>query len=337
MSFRFHYFSKKPFSARNLLSTMKAQSDNFESINLNTIRSMKLTNNIESNKKIKQLILSKNLEKDFSQNTENNKKILKEILPMMLSFNNHLPDDIKIENDKKNDTDIECSNIISCFQLLIKYLYEKEIENKKFNEELEKRITEIKKEPELNKYDNTIKRNNSKINQLQQQKIKMEFFLKKYGINPPSSSPHIYFCDQCPITKNKFFSYKSFHKHYVQNHINPYTFYNYNNDSINFNAYNNNNFDKEIEDEYFDTKINDMLKRVLNNIKRPKSQDIKLKSIKTKNKKDEIERKKYEELKERIKRFENSQKEFEITFQNKLDNFLIEFKNEIKKLSDINN
>ena len=34
---------------------------------------------------------------------------------------------------------------------------------------------------------------------------------------------------------------------------------------------------------------------------------------------------------------ENSQKEFEITFQNKLDNFLIEFKNEIKKLSDINN
>ena len=164
----------------------------------------------------------------------------------------------------------------------------------------------------------------------------MEFFLKKYGINPPPS-PHIYFCDQCPITKNKFFSYKSFHKHYVQNHINPYTFYNYNNDSINFNAYNNNNFDKEIEDEYFDTKINDMLKRVLNNIKRPKSQDIKLKSIKTKNKKDEIERKKYEELKERIKRFENSQKEFEITFQNKLDNFLIEFKNEIKKLSDINN
>ena len=123
----------------------------------------------------------------------------------------------------------------------------------------------------------------------------------------------------------------------VQNHINPYTFYSYNNDSINFNAYNNNNFDKEIEDEYFDIKINDMLKRVVNNIKRPKSQDIKLKSIKTKNKKDEIERKKYEELKERIKRFENSQKEFEITFQNKLDNFLIEFKNEIKKLSDINN
>ena len=332
MSFKFHYFSIKPFSARNLLSSMKEKSDNFQSINLSTIRSMQLSNNIDNNKRIKQTILSKNLEKEFSKNNENNNKLTKELLPLMLSYNNYLPDDMIIENAKKNTDDIECSNIISCFQLLLKYLYEKKDENIKFNNELEKRITEMKKEPELNKYNDEIQRNNLKISQLQQKKLKMEIFLKKYGVSP-ESDVRVYLCDICPIPQNKFFSYKSFHKHYVQNHINPYYFYNTNY----INNYYENILEKTIEDKYFDTKLDEMLKRVTKNIKRSKSQNIKVKNKKINLKEKENEKKKLLEIKERIKKFENSQKEFENKFQNTLDNFLIEFKNEIKKLNGINN
>ena len=49
-------------------------------------------------------------------------------------------------------------------------------------------------------------------------------------------------------------------------------------------------------------------------------------------KRNEINRKNYDLIKERIERLENNQKKFEILFKNNVDNFLKELKNEIEKL-----
>ena len=160
MSFRFHYFShrkgyQRPFSARNFLSSMNKKykdNNNYQELNINTIRSMQLSHDINKNKKIKEIILSKNLENEINSNN------LKEILPLMLTYNNFLPDDTKIENEKINENDIECSNIISCFQLLIKFLYEKYDENEKFNEVLENKISSLKQEKNSEEYNKLIKK-----------------------------------------------------------------------------------------------------------------------------------------------------------------------------------
>ena len=109
MSFRFHYFNnkltyKRPFSARKLISTMNlryANNNNYNNLNINTVRSLQLSHDINSNMKIKKFILSKNLEKEL------NSKNLNEILQQMLIYNNYLPDDIKIEDEKMIDNDIE--------------------------------------------------------------------------------------------------------------------------------------------------------------------------------------------------------------------------------------
>jgi hypothetical protein len=58
MSFRFHTFNRNKFSATNFLSKIKDKYD-VQELNLNTIRSIQLTNDIEDNKKIKNNILEK--------------------------------------------------------------------------------------------------------------------------------------------------------------------------------------------------------------------------------------------------------------------------------------
>jgi len=346
MSFRFHYFShrkgyQRPFSARNFLSSMNKKykdNNNYQELNINTIRSMQLSHDINKNKKIKEIILSKNLENEINSNN------LKEILPLMLTYNNFLPDDTKIENEKINENDIECSNIISCFQLLIKFLYEKYDENEKFNEVLENKISALKQEKNSEEYNKLIQKNSEKINELQRKKILLKAFLQNNGKKLPIEyTKKLYICDICPDGLNQFNSYRAFHKHYVKNHINPYSFYNYGN-NIDY----NNEFNTQIDSKYFDTKMDDVLQKVMTEMKKTnkiinenennkyKTRDLdsgseKLKSN-GKQKKNNLQKMKFSNIRERIEKIQNSQKEFENQFNMNVDNFLKELKNEIKKL-----
>jgi len=346
MSFRFHYFDNKikyqrPFSARKLISNMKSYHNanyinKYNELNINTVRSFQLSHDINSNAKIKNIILSKNLENEL------NSKKLNEILPMMLRYNNYLPDETKIEDEKKINNDIECSNIISCFQLLIKYLYEKKSENENFNNLLEQRISSLKQESNLDKYNDIIQKNNQKLNQLQQKKTQLKAFLKNNGKKLPSeNSKKLYICNICPKGKNKFDTYRAFHQHYVRHHVNPYLFYNNNN---------NTNMDMglmtELDKNYFETKIDNMLEQVKTTLKSKSYKKAKEKNFRTgaygldsgmlksgrQTKRNEINRKNYDLIKERIERLENNQKKFEIIFKNNIDDFLNELKKEIEKL-----
>ena len=349
MSFRFHYFSyenkyKKPFSARNLIANMNSRynetnyNHNKEDININTIRSMQLSHDISSNKKIKSIILTKNIKKELNFNT------LKEILPLMLEYNNYLPDDTKILDEKMNNNDIECSNIISCFQLLIKYLFEKKEENEKFNQILENKISSLKDDFNSNKLSELIQKNNIAINKLQQRKMKLITFLKNNGKNVPSEkNKKIYICNLCPLETNKFNSYKAFHKHYVKYHINPYSFYNSNNNK-NITMYNSLGLDSD----YLELKINNVLQKVKTAMMKSKSQikggkgkninkdnlasDTRMLASERLYKGSQINKKKYDEIKKRIERLENNQKNFENMFKMKVDDFLEEFKIELEKL-----
>ena len=102
---------------------------------------MEISHDISSNKKIRSL----------TNNLELNSNILKEILPLMY----YLSDDTKIEDEKMNNNDIECSN-------------------------------------NLNKLSELIQNNNKTINKLQQRKIQKIIFLKNNGES--NSSEKIVIC-----------------------------------------------------------------------------------------------------------------------------------------------
>ena len=344
MSFRFHYFNnkltyKRPFSARKLISTMNlryANNNNYNNLNINTVRSLQLSHDINSNMKIKKFILSKNLEKELNSNN------LNEILQQMLIYNNYLPDDIKIEDEKMIDNDIECSNIISCFQLLIKFLFEKKTENEKYNNILEQKINSLKDESYISKLNEKIDKNEQKINQLERKKYKIKAFLKNNGIKFPSeNNKKLYICNLCPEDVNKFDNYRSFHQHYVKTHINPFLFYDKDN-----NRNINNELNYEFDKKYFDNKIDDFLEEMKITLKSKSQQIIKKKHYKEEDidtnnnmlksqnisEKNDISRKKYDLIKERMEKLENNRREFEKKFKINVDNFLKEFKNEIEKL-----
>ena len=335
-SFRFRTFSQnrryqRPFSARKLLSTMKSQSikntNNFNDLNINTIRSLQLSHDFNDNKKIKQIILSKNLEKEI------NDEYLKEILPLMLTYNNYLPNDLNIENEKINDNDIKCSNIISCFQLFIKFLFEKKEENENYINAMQNQISSLNSDSELIKYNELIKKNSEKINKLQQKKLKLKSILINNGKKIPSEfDKKIYICDICPNDNNKYTSYRAFHRHYVQNHINPYSFYN-----------SDKNFDiNNINNNYLDMKMNGLLQRVMTTMKNKNiiyekeknngQEKNMMKSMKN-FRGNKSENKKMDKIIERIEKIEKNQKEFEKLFKAKVDNFLNELKIEIEKIS----
>ena len=350
-SFKFRYFSyhkkyQRPFSARKLLATMKSKyiedKNNNNDLNINTIRSLQLSQDFKSNKKIKKIIISKDLEKEINENS------LKEILPLMLTYNNYLPNDINIENEKINNNDnyndIKCSNIISCFQLLLKFLFEKKNENENYNTMLQNQISSLNQESNLIKYNELIQKNREKINKLQQQKIKLKSILINNGKKVPSQlDKKLYICDICQNDNNKFSSYRAFHRHYVQNHINPYSF---NNNGINLNyelGFNNN-----LDNDYLDTKMNGLLQRVMTTMK---NKNIILEKEKKKGganigvekgmlksgrnfRGSEIKNRKMDKIMERIEKIENNQKEFEKLFKSKVDNFLKELKSEIEKLNE---
>lgn len=337
-SFRFRYFNHKtryqrPFSARKLLNTMKSQSIenkiNFNDLNMNTIRSLQLSHDFNDNKKIKQMILSKDLEKEI------NADYLMDILPLMLTYNNYLPNDLNIKNEKINDNgnDIKCSNIISCFQLLIKFLFEKKEENENYINAMQNQISSLNSDSELIKYNELIKKNSEKINQLQQKKIKLKSILIKNGKKIPSElDKKIYICDICPNDNNKYNSYKSFHRHYVQNHINPYSFYN-RDKNLDINNINN---------DYLDKKMNELLQRVMNTMKNKNiilekeknngQENNMLKSVRN-FRGNKSTNKKMDKIMERIEKIEKNQKEFEKLFKAKVDNFLNELKTEIAKIN----
>ena len=371
MSFRFHTFNRNKFSATNFLSKTKEKNDVRE-LNLNTIRSIQLTNDIGENMKIRNNILEKNLEEELSKINNNNDKEdvknnqlksnnVKEILLKMLKYNSFLPNDANNDTFYRSKDDINFSNIISCFQLIMKYLYELE-ENMKNNNNLsEHKISSLKNaEKALN---DIIPKNNEKIIKLEQKKLKMQIFLKINGKEiKPKKSNKLYICDACPFPK-KFYGYRDLHRHYVKKHINPYLCFN------NDNAIVNQGFDKY----YFDNKMNELTEDVTDMFRKTKSQkkvrvDNDFKEIKNninflmrdkkaegirRNKRYETvgpnvnssinlknsnvfsnsyNEKRNEFIRKRIELIKNNQKQFEIYFQNQIDSFLRDFKNEIYKI-----
>lgn len=356
MSFRFHNFKQKPFSATNFLSKIKEKNlKEFKELNINTIRSIQLTNNLEHNKHIKKELLQTNLEEellksqnnDKDNNLKNNLNIIKEYLPLMLAFNSYMPDETKILSDKRSLNDIEFSNIISCFQLLLKFIFESKENYEIINNLKEKKLSLLKEDLNLLNNNDIILQNNDIINKLENKKIKLQIFLKKNGIIPEIKKNKLYICNVCPYPYKKFYSYRDFHKHYVKNHINPYL-------SLN-NVYSilNKGFDKL----YFDNKINELTDEVThifretksdNNINNynffhkdsniygsrrnkryetvgPNNNNISM-ELKNINKKSFSNDKK---IRERLKNLEKNQKDFENNFKNQINLFLEEFKNEI--------
>ena len=341
-SFKFRYFGnhkryQRPFSARRLLSTMKSKyisnKNTFNDLDINTIRSMQLSQDFNSNNRIKKIILSKDLEKELDENS------LKEILPLMLTYNNYLPNDLNIEieknnnNDDYNYNDIKCSNIISCFQLLLKFLFEKMKENENYNDMLQNQISSLNQDENSKKCNELIQKNSEEINKLQQKKIKLKSILINNGKKIPSELDNkIYICDICPNNSNKFLSYRAFHKHYVQNHINPYSF---NNNGNEF-GFNNN-----LDNDYLDIKMNALLQKIMTTMKnkniiieKEKNRGGSILNGKRNFKGSEIKNKKMDKIMERIEKIENNQKEFEKIFKEKVDNFLKELKSEIEKLNE---
>ena len=371
MSFRFHTFNRNKFSATNFLSKTKEKNDVRE-LNLNTIRSIQLTNDIGENMKIRNNILEKNLEEELSKINNNNDKEdvknnqlksnnVKEILLKMLKYNSFLPNDANNDTFYRSKDDINFSNIISCFQLIMKYLYELE-ENMKNNNNLSEHKISLLKNAEKTLND-IIPKNNEKIIKLEQKKLKMQIFLKINGKEiKPKKSNKLYICDACPFPK-KFYGYRDLHRHYVKKHINPYLCFN------NDNAIVNQGFDKY----YFDNKMNELTEDVTDMFRKTKSQkkvrvDNDFKEIKNninflmrdkkaegirRNKRYETvgpnvnssinlknsnvfsnsyNEKRNEFIRKRIELIKNNQKQFEIYFQNQIDSFLRDFKNEIYKI-----
>jgi hypothetical protein len=370
MSFRFHTFNRNKFSATNFLSKIKDKYD-VQELNLNTIRSIQLTNDIEDNKKIKNNILEKNLEEELTKknnnendennNTQLNSKSMKEILLKMLKYNSYLPNEAKSDIYNRSKDDISFSNIISCFQLIMKYLYELEENIKNKNNFSEKNISILKNaEKAMNEI---IPKNNEKINNLEQKKLKLQTFLKINGKEVKTKKNNkLYICDACPYPYKKFYGYRDFHKHYVKRHINPYL-------CLNDYGIVNQGFDKY----YFDNKMNELTEDVTDMFKKAKSQkkvrvdndfneiknninflmrDRKIEGIRRnrryetvgpntnnsiilKNSKEfsnSYNEKRNEFIRKRIELIKDNQRQFENNFQNQIDSFLRDFKNEIIKI-----
>ena len=357
MSFKFHTFTQKKFSAKDFLSKVKENNSQKEQFN-NNIRSIQLTNDIEYNKTIKKKLLEKNLEDDLSSIKKNNddedKKIveseskdIKEIVLLMLSFNCYLSDEEKIDNYERSKNDLEFSNIISCFQLIIKFLYELKENNESQNNLMEKTLS-YDYDKLLLKKNETIHKKNEEINRLENKKIKLQTFLNKYG-NEKDIKPkkRFYVCDVCPFPYQQFYSYREFHKHYVKNHINPYLVLN--NDYTILN--------KDFDKLYFDNKLNELTEDVTRFVKEATIKDNKNKfhflkddmgSQKNKindnflqsnnkgknlnNNSIDFNEKRKEMIKKRIEYIENNQKNFENNFRIQINSFLEEIKKEISKI-----
>jgi len=362
MSFRFHSFNKNKnkFSARSFLSNLRDKNIRYKNkeINLNTIRSIQSTNNIEFNKKIKKKILELNLEEEFSQKENNNQNLIKDILPSMLTFNSYLPDENRIDNNERTINDVECSNIISSFQLLIKYLYEKEENIKLDNKLLEENLKKLKDLENLLNNNDIVPKNDEKIKKLMNKKIKLQILLKKNGKDIGlKTTPKFYICDVCPFPYRKFYSYEELHKHYVKNHINPYL-------ALKSNyTVKNQGFDKF----YFDKKMENLEEEVVDIFKNARSQEKPKKeneskqtktflsidnkiygrrnkrygtagpnlfnsNISLKISKENENEKMNEYVKKRIENFKLSQQKFEMDFQNQMEAFMKEFKEELLKI-----
>ena len=362
MSFKFHTFRPKNFSARDFLSKFKEnniQNDNFNEI---SIRSVQLTNDIEKNKKIKKILVEKNLEEELSSNKANNddagkKNIenksndIKEIINLMLLFNCYLPDEIKIDNYDRSKNDIEFSNIISCFQLIIKFLFEKKENSEEQNNLMEKTIL-LNKDEVLSKNKEIIQKNNQEINRLENKKMKLQMFLKKYGKGEDLESKRMrfYVCDVCPYPYQYFYSYKEFHKHYVKNHINPslslsseYTILNQGFDKSYFDK-KINELSEDVTQAFKETKMgdninninfpkNDNSNNIITGIRRNKRYDTFTKNNNigmdiNNNSNDNSEIRK-EIIKKRLESIETNQKNFEKNFKIQMNSFLEEIKKEI--------
>lgn len=375
-SFKFHTFNKNKFSATNFLSKVDKNTINQE-INLNTIRAIQLTNNVDNNLKIKRKLLEKNLEEELStknnnndnNNNNNNDKnnidinsnYIKKILLQMLTFNSYLPNEEIINTLKRSKNDLEFSNIISCFQLLMKYLFELKENINNQNDLLEKKISVLKGEENL--LNDNININKDKISKLEKRKIQLQSFLKSNGKEINTKKNKLYVCNVCPFPYKKFYEYRDFHRHYVKKHINPYLCIGNDYTII------NKGFDKD----YFDQKMNEITEdvedmfrkakstkkiRVDNDFKEMKNninfilRDKKYKGIR-RNKRYETVRPntntslhlnntntfrnnsneiKNEFIRKRIEFIKYNQNHFELNFQNQIESFLKDFKNEINKL-----
>ena len=364
MSFKFHTFNKKPFSATNFISKVKEQNYQTNNFNINNFRSIKLTNNIEHNKQIKklllerdledELLLKKNYEKSNSNNFEYKTNLINEIIPLMLAYNCYLPDQTTIDTFKRSENDIEFSNIISCFQLLLKYLFETKENNENQNNLIEQNLALLKENANLLNNDISIL-NNNKISELENRKIQLLLFLKKNGKDLEIKNNNLYVCNVCPFPYKKYYSYRDFHRHYVKNHINPNIILNNDYEFI------NQGFDKA----YFDNKINEFSEEITqlfektnidikkNNIncfikqnifglrrnKRyetvgPNNTNVDFNRINRTLYNNDFNEKNKETFRKRIEIIENRQKNFENNFKNQINIFLEEFKNEILKLKD---
>ena len=380
MSFKFHTFNKKnKFSATNFLSKIKEKNDINLQLNINTIRTVQLTNSIEKNIQIKKDLLKNDLNEELSKikndnkdnnlnNFDYNSNFIKKYLTLMLIFNSYLPDETKIDNYQRSVNNIEFSNIISCFQLLMKHLFELKEYNEIDNKLLDNKLSLLKKEADLVNNNDIIINNNNKINKLENKKLKLQLFLKKNGKDTSTKITKFYVCDVCPYPYKKFYSYRELHKHYVNNHINPYLSLNNNFTII------NQGFDKlffdnkmnELADDVIDTfknvntkkniksednfnekknKLNFIIKDGTNiNIRRRNKRyetvgpttyrsNYFLRNFNSNSYSKENEIKK-EIIRKRIEYIKKKQKDFEINFQNQIKTFLEEFKNEITKLKN---
>ena len=367
MSFRFHSFNKNKnkFSATNFLSNIREKNITYKNkeLNLNTIRSIQSTNNIGFNKRIKKKILELNLEEEFSQKDDNNiQNLIQNILPSMLTFNCYLPDENKINSNERTINDIECSNIISCFQLLIKYLFQEEEKEKFENKLLEGELSKLKHLENLLNNKEIIPKNDEKIKKLINKKIKLQLLLKKNGKNIGlKSTPKFYICDVCPFPYKKFYSYQDLHKHYVKNHINPYLSLKSEYKFI------NQGFDKF----YFDNKMENLEEEVTNIFKNARSNDKTKKENDSKEKKTflSVDNKMYgirrnrryetvgpnfnknsmslkiskenaqmnEYIQKSIENFKLKQEKFERDFTNQIESFMKEFQDELLKIKQKQN
>ena len=358
MSFKFHTFNKNKFSVINLLSNFTNNNYQNEQLNINTIRSIQLTNNNQYNMKIKKFLIKKNLEEELSnnkndKNIETKSNIIKEVISLMLKYNSYLPDEIKIDNYDGSKNNIEFSNIISGFQLILKFLYELKENNEIQNYLIQKNPTKI--EEIILKYNKIILNKNKEIDRLENKKIKFQLFLHKNGKDIEQIKGRLYVCDLCPFPYKNFYSYREFHKHYIKSHINPYLILN-NNFSIL-----NHGFDKF----YFDNKINGFIEVVneelketnsggkRNNIHFIKNDYTNRKtfenrrnkryetvspnnntSITLNNNSNDYNEKRKEIIKKRIEYIENNQRNFEKNFKNQINSFLEEIKNEIINIKE---
>ena len=374
MTFRTITFNKNPFSATNFLSKIREKNMNRE-LNINTIQYLQNTNSKEFNKKLKKELLERNLEDELSKNNINNFNDninLQKILPLMLTYNNYLPDNNKIEDGKRSSNDVECSNIISCFQLLLRYLFITKENIKKNNYLLKENLSKLKSFEDLLNDKEIIPKNKEKISELEKKKLKLQIFLKSNGVDIESKKKtKFYVCDICPFPYKQFYNYQDFHQHYVKNHINPYLALSNDYSIV------NRGFDKY----HFDNKMNELNKEITDMFQRAKSQkkeiidkdfkiiennikfvtrDKNISGIRTNKRYETVgpsmnnknmhlnninslsfsknKEKRNEFIRKRIEDIQSNQKNFESNFQDQIELFMKEFKNEMlnMNLSKIN-